>query len=306
MPIRSSRGRRAPLHSALLQTCPSRAPASPESLRLCVLWVKFTQQACSEMCSRRERKEISKGGPLGDQHGTLRCNEGARLGRRSSRPSLQIGWPRCTHPTRHRGQRRPTARRRHYLHDAAGSRSLVFDLSITHDRIGSSCHEQQNGLLSHPQDLDAPLRLAAQRKINSYGQQYAHNQNISFLPAIMTTSYRMHGAFLRLLFLQAHRETTAHFNATGMPPQQNRSDNAFRFKRAAFYMGLKSKVGLVTAKASALRINLNIQGCSVVAPPLHAPSHAPLLLPLLLSHNIPLPRVDWCVMGRLVHTGLGS
>ena len=49
--------------------------------------------------------------------------------------------------------------------DAAGGRSLVFDLSITHDRIGSSCHVQQNGLLSHPQDLDAPLRLAAQRKV---------------------------------------------------------------------------------------------------------------------------------------------
>ncbi len=65
------------------------------------------------------------------------------------------------------------------------------------------------------------------------------------------------------------------------------------FERAAFYMGLKSKVGLVAAKASALRINLNIQGCSVVAPPLHAPSHsrAPFLLPLLLLHNIPLPRV---------------
>ena len=48
---------------------------------------------------------------------------------------------------------------------------------------------------------------------------------------------------------------------------------------------------LPAAKASALRINLNIQGCSVVAPSLHAPSRAPLLLPLLLSHNIPLPRV---------------
>ena len=33
-----------------------------------------------------------------------------------------------------------------------------------------------------------------------------------------------------------------------------------RFKRAEFYMGLKSKVGLVAAKASALRINLNIYG----------------------------------------------
>ena len=122
----------------------------------------------------------------------------------------------------------------------------------------------------------------------------------------MTTSSRMHGEFWRLLFLQAHRETTAHFIATGLPSQQNRSDNAFRFKRAAFYMGLKSKVGLVAAKASALRINLDIQGCSVVAPPLHAPSHAPLLLPLLLSHNTPLPRVHYCVMGRQVHIGLGS
>jgi hypothetical protein len=178
------------------------------------------------------------------------------------------------------------------LHDAAGSRSLVFDLSITHDRISSCCHVQQNGLLSHPQDLDTPCLLAAQRKINSYRQQYSDNQNISFLPDIMTTSSRMHCEFLRLLFLKAHRETTAHFNATGLPPQQNRSDNAFLFKRVAFYMGLKSKVGLVTAKALALRINLNIQDCSVVAPPLHAPSHAPLLLlPLLLSHDLPLPRV---------------
>jgi hypothetical protein len=137
-------------------------------------------------------------------------------------------------------------------------------LVITHDRIGSSGHVQQNGLLSHPEDLDAPLRLAAQRKVNSYRQQYADNQNISFLPAIMTTSSRMHGKFLRLLFLQAHRQTTAHFIATGLSSQQNRSDNAFRLKRAAFYMGLKSKVGLVAAKALALRINLNIQDCSIV------------------------------------------
>ena len=83
----------------------------------------------------------------------------------------------------------------------------MFDLSIAHDRFGSSSHVQQNGCLSHPQDLDAPLRIAAQRKIAAYQQQYADNQNISFLPAIVSTSTRMHGEFLRLLFLQAHRET---------------------------------------------------------------------------------------------------
>ncbi len=150
---------------------------------------------------------------------------------------------------------------------------------------------QQNSLLSHPQDLDVPLSLTAQRKVNSYRQQDVDNQNISFLPAMMTTSSRMYCEFLRLLFLQAHRETTAHFIATRLPSQQNQLDNVFLFKCNAFYMGLKSKVGLVSAKASALQINLNIQGCSIVAPPPDAPSHAPLLLPLLLSHNIPLPNI---------------
>jgi hypothetical protein len=50
---------------------------------------------------------------------------------------------------------------------------------MTHDRCGSSSHVQQNDLLSHPQDLDAPLCLAAQRKNNGYRQQYADNQDIS-------------------------------------------------------------------------------------------------------------------------------
>jgi hypothetical protein len=52
----------------------------------------------------------------------------------------------------------------------------------------------------------------------------------------------MHGEILRLLFLQAHPETETHFTATGMPSQHNQSDS-FRFKRAAFYQSLKSKVG---------------------------------------------------------------
>jgi hypothetical protein len=67
--------------------------------------------------------------------------------------------------------------------------------------------------------------------------------------------------------------------------------NSFRFKRATFYQSLKSKVGLAAANAAALRINLNVEGCSILAAPVHARSRAPLLLPLLLSHNLPLPRV---------------
>jgi hypothetical protein len=101
----------------------------------------------------------------------------------------------------------------------------------------------------------------------------------------------MLGEWLRLLFLQAQRETEAHFAATGKPSQRNQSDS-FRFKRAAFYQSLKSKVGLAAAKAAALRINLNVEGCGIVAASVHAPSRAPLLLPLLLSHNLSFPRVQ--------------
>jgi hypothetical protein len=73
---------------------------------------------------------------------------------------------------------------RNYLRDQAGSRSLVFDLSITHDRSRSSSHPLQNGCLAHPNDVDTPLHIVAQRKINSNRQQYTDNKNISFLPAI--------------------------------------------------------------------------------------------------------------------------
>ena len=60
-----------------------------------------------------------------------------------------------------------------YLQDAAGSRNLVFDLAVTHDRYGSSAQPHHNGLLTHPQDLDAPLHVAARKKINAYRDQYA-------------------------------------------------------------------------------------------------------------------------------------
>ena len=48
-------------------------------------------------------------------------------------------------------------------------------------------------------------------------------------------------------------------------PAQQRCDS-FRYRRAAFYNGLKSKVGLAAAKAAALRVNLNIDGCGVESP----------------------------------------
>ncbi len=66
----------------------------------------------------------------------------------------------------------------------------------------------------------------------------------------------------------------ANFTAAGMSSETNNSE-ALRFKGAAFYNSLKSKVGLAAAKAAALRINLNVQGCDIVATPMYASSRTP-------------------------------
>jgi hypothetical protein len=81
---------------------------------------------------------------------------------------------------------------------------------------------------------------------------------------------------------EAQAELDAHFTATGIPSQQKNSD-MFRLLRAAFYQSLKWKVGLAAAKAAALRINLNIEGCGhsrTPSPPnarslSHSPSSPP-------------------------------
>jgi hypothetical protein len=51
------------------------------------------------------------------------------------------------------GQQHCDVEIRNYLRDHAGSLSLAFDLSITHDHFGSSSHVQQNSLLLYPRDL---------------------------------------------------------------------------------------------------------------------------------------------------------
>jgi len=111
---------------------------------------------------------------------SARCNKGVdwmvKRARAVVRPSARH-LVRTQHGvTASAGQRRGGVEVRSYLRDQAGSRSLIFDLSIAHDRFGSSSHVQQNGSLSHPQVLDGPMRVAAQRKTNAYKQTYADNQ----------------------------------------------------------------------------------------------------------------------------------
>jgi len=130
-----------------------------------------------------------------------------------------------------------------------------------------------------------PLREAAQQKVLKFQNAYANDHSINFLPAIASTTGRIDAEFLRLLFWHAHRESKEIFKLTGQLAETNQ-DSVFS-KRVAFFNSLKSKVGHIMAKASALRVTMNlpptIPSTSLSSTP---NSHAPLIYALNLSHHV--------------------
>ena len=100
-----------------------------------------------------------------------------------------------------------------YLANEAGTVPLVLDLRIAHDRMGSSADPSLNGHLKHPNNLDQLLNDAAADKIRKYRADYNNRppSAVSFMPAIASTSGRLHSEFVRILFLQAHQETDRFF-----------------------------------------------------------------------------------------------
>ncbi len=137
-------------------------------------------------------------------------------------------------------------------------------------------------------------------KIRKYRADYNNRPPsvVSFMSVIPSTSDRLHSEFVRLLFLQTHRETDRFFAVSGVQSAQTDRDQ-FHFRRAAFSHHLKSKVGLVLAEAAALRVNLNLDGAPIASKSHTHPSHSQTsrLLTLSLSLGIPVPRPTQCVRG---------
>ena len=118
------------------------------------------------------------------------------------------------------------------------------------------------------------------------------------MPAIASTSGRLHSEFVRLLFLQAHRETDRFFAASGV--QLAQSDcGQFHLHRTAFSSHLKSKVGNILTKSVTLRIILNIDDSPVASRSHTHPSHSQTsrLLTSSLSLGVPVPRATQCMRG---------
>jgi hypothetical protein len=187
-----------------------------------------------------------------------------------------------------------------YLANEAGPVPLVLDLRIPHDRVGSSADPTLNGHLKYPNNLDQSLNDATADKIRKCRADYNNRppSAVSFIHDIDSTSGWLHSEFVRLLFLQTHRETDRFFAASGVQSKQSTSGQ-FHFRRAAFSQDLKRKVGLTLAKASALRINLNIDGAPIASKSHTHPSHSQTsrLLTSSLSLGVPVPRPTQCMRG---------
>ena len=73
---------------------------------------------------------------------------------------------------------------------------------------------------------------------------------IAFMPVAVDTSGRIYDDFLRLLFLDAHREASA---LTNDIPEES---GQFRFLRAVCFANIKGSVGLILTKTSPMRISI--------------------------------------------------
>jgi hypothetical protein len=121
-----------------------------------------------------------------------------------------------------------------YLANASGPVPLVLDLRLVHDRFGSSSDPTLNGRL-HYNDVDKSLNEDANDKIRKYRADYNNNppNAVAFMPAIAGTNGRLHSDFIRLLFLQTHRQTDRFFAVSGVQSvQSNLGDTCFHFRHS--------------------------------------------------------------------------
>jgi hypothetical protein len=147
------------------------------------------------------------------------------------------------HVVKSRGQHCGDIELGDYLTNETGPVSLVLDLRIAYDRVGSITDPNLNGHLKYPNNFDQSLNDAVADKVRKYRTEYNNRPPsvVSFIPAIASTSGRLHSEFVRLLFLQTHRETDRFFAASGVLSAQ--SDRGFyHYRHPAVSAQVKAKL----------------------------------------------------------------
>ena len=148
--------------------------------------------------------------------------------------------------------------------------------------LGQLTHTRRSDGAPEP---DGALREVARTKIRHYRQLYLnHPDPIAFMPLAVDTSGRIYDDFSRLLFLHAHREASALSNEI---PEES---DQFRFLRAACFANIKGSVGLILAKASAMRISIPLDLSSRPFIPLPRFMRSRRATPLLVPSFVFSPR----------------
>jgi hypothetical protein len=142
--------------------------------------------------------------------------------------------------------------------DRLPPRTLVMDVTMTHDRYGRTTQHTNGALTRRASSTGAPqpddaLNKAARMKIRHYRQIYVDTPDpIVFPPIDVSTSGHVYEDFARMPFLHAHREASI---LAGELPEESEQ---FRFLRASHLANLKDSVGLILDKTSAMWATIDI------------------------------------------------
>ena len=77
-------------------------------------------------------------------------------------------------------------------------------------------------------------------KIRNYRDTYRRNQHVAFLPACMSTSGRIHGKPLRLIFFLSNKQAEDYFAAFGYQPHRQE----FCHRRGVFFQQNQGTIGM--------------------------------------------------------------
>jgi len=96
------------------------------------------------------------------------------------------------------------------------------------------------------------LERTARTKVDRYRAGYAALK-YAFLPCVISTSGRLHGEFLRLLYIITHRRTVNWFTRHS---NDEPSEEAFKFRRRQYFWHTRAMIGQAAARAVAQRVQV--------------------------------------------------
>ena len=147
-----------------------------------------------------------------------------------------------------------------------GVRDVIVDVTCHHEFRSSCANQQCNGEPSHL-DVNGALDAAVKEKLEHYQHDY-NDRNFFFLPAVTTTSGRISGDFLRLLYILSHRQAANYFTRMGIIDP---SPQAFKQRRGSHFYYNRAAIGLTCALATAMRIDIAPHERPRKKPPHHVP-----------------------------------